>query len=86
MDIEGKSRVVVEPFRIEVLGGQFLVKELLVGQGEDQAGVNNTLHLSSPDRWLVMVVEGADPPVDALTIIDDELEFQSVALGIFETE
>ena len=86
MDFEGKERIAVDPFRIEVLGGKFVVKEFLTDATNDQGKIRELIKQMAPDRWLVMVVDGVEPPLDALTIIDDELEFQNVALGSFEPE
>ena len=86
MDFEGKERISVDPFQIEVLGGKFMVKEFLTDAANDQGKIRDLIGQMAPDRWLVMVVDGVDPPLDALTIIDDELEFQNVALGSFEPE
>ena len=86
MDFEGKDRISVDPFQIEVLGGKFVVKEFLTDAANGQGEIRDLVMQMAPDRWLVMVVDGADPPLDALTIIDDQLEFQNVALGSFEPE
>ena len=86
MDFEDKNRIAVDPFQIDVLGGKFVVRELLTDAENDQEKIRDLIMQMAPDRWLVMVVDEAEPPLDALTIIDDELEFQSVALGSFEPE
>ena len=86
MDLEGKERISVDPFQIEVLGGKFMVKEFLTDAVNDQGKIRDLVMQMAPDRWLVMVVDGSEPPLDALTIIDDQLEFQNVALGSFDPE
>ncbi len=86
MEFEDKNRITVDPFRIDVLGGKFAVQEFLTDAENDQGKIRELIKQMAPDRWLVMVVDGAEPPLDALTIIDDELEFQTIALGSFEPE
>ena len=77
----------MEPFTIQVLGGQFTVEKIVPqpGQNEDDAG--RAMRELPPERWFVVLDEPPDgDPVDALALIDDDLEFQTLATGTFKGE
>ncbi len=77
----------MQPFTIKVLGGSFTVQEI---SPQDEASEQETVDLMmtiSPDRWFVILDENpGGESRDALALIDDELQFQSLAVGNFEGE
>ena len=86
MDPEDKNRITVEPFKLQVLGGEFTVQELVLQDDQDQAEFQASLMDIPSDRWFVMLAEGEENTQDTLAIIDDNFEFQIYAVGSFENE
>ena len=77
----------MEPFTIEVLGGTFTVDRVVPQPGQPEEEVLHRMHGVPPERWFVILDEPVDAePVDALALIDDDLEFQTLATGSFTGE
>lgn len=84
-DFGGKTPVTIEPFTVQVLGGWFTVKGLLLDQHQDSQGILDHIRSMPADRWFVMLSDAEENSWDVLAIIDDQFEFQSVALGTLES-
>ncbi len=71
----------VPSFQIKVLGGGFKITEVMVNEEESTETVTASISTTSEDRWFVMAAEDSESGQDTLAIIDDNMEFQIVALG-----
>jgi len=85
-DFDGKSRHPISGLTVDVLGGRFSVAELLLDGNQEPETAINTIHDISPDRWLVIVSEEQGNSEDILALINDEFEFDSVAIGTLVNE
>ena len=78
---------VMEPFTIQVLGGHFTVEKIVPQKGQSEDEASRAMRDISPERWFVVLDEPLDgEPIDALALIDDDLEFQTLATGTFKGE
>jgi len=77
----------MQPFTIKVLGGQFTVHEVISQDQSNPAEAIGRMLSVPAERWFVVLDERWDgQPRDALALIDDQFEFQTVATGVFEGE
>ncbi len=77
----------MQPFTIRVLGGSFTVQEVLSQNGPSEQETIDLMMTIPPDRWFVILDENpGGESRDALALIDDDLQFQSLAVGNFEGE
>ena len=77
----------MEPFTIAVLGGSFTVERIVPQPGEPEEGPLRLMRELPAERWFVVLHEPEDAkPVDALTLIDEDLNIRSLATGHFTPE
>ena len=74
-------RIPIETFSLPVVGGTFVVAEVLISPGQDARQAIDLIRSQPVERWLVMTAAELDPDADALALINDALECQVVALG-----
>ena len=77
----------MEPFTIRVLGGRFTVTRVVP---EDDRPPMETIEMMlsiAPERWFVILDDPlSGEPRDALALIDDNFQFQTLAVGTFAGE
>lgn len=83
---EGKTLAPVEGVKVEVMGGTFSLSGVLLDSGQDAETVLQVIRETPQDRWFVMLSETAEDEQDVLALIDDQMAFQSVALGTLEND
>jgi hypothetical protein len=71
----------VESFSLPVVGGTFVVAEVVLSPGQDVRQAIDAIRSQPVERWLVMTAADVDPDADALALINDAYECQVVALG-----
>ncbi|MBI4082307.1 MAG: hypothetical protein HY423_06815 [Candidatus Lambdaproteobacteria bacterium] len=79
----------VDPFPLPVLGGAFLVREVVAQPGQGAPAAVAALKASPSDRWFVMAEESEGEARDALAVLDmedDRLEVVIHAKGTFTPE
>jgi hypothetical protein len=77
----------MQPFTIRVLGGQFTVLEIVPRDDRSPAELIDLMLSIPPERWFVVLDEDSEMrPRDALALIDDEFQFQTLAVGTFQGE
>jgi hypothetical protein len=79
-------RIPVEAFSLPVVGGTFVVAEVLIAPGQDARQAVDSIRSQPAERWLVMASTEHDPGADALALINDAYECQVVALGSLRAE
>ena len=80
----GKPLIPVDPIKLEVLGGTFIVRGVFGAPGRDAAAGLGFIRSTPSERWFVILAEGEENSEDILALIDDEFEFQSIAAGSLE--
>ncbi|MEE8397341.1 MAG: hypothetical protein V3S29_14885 [bacterium] len=83
---EGKTLTPVEGVKVEVMGGTFSLSGVLLDSGQDAETVLQVIRETPQDRWFVMLSGAAEDEQDVLALIDDQMAFQSVALGTLESD
>jgi hypothetical protein len=76
----------VDPFPLPVLGGTFLVRDVVALPGQGVPAAVAALKASPADRWFVMAEETEGDARDALAVLDledDHLEVVIHAKGTF---
>lgn len=86
MDETDKMTLNVPGFPVRVLGGTFVVKEIMLGKSESREQVLSLIHATAEDRWFVMVSDDAGGEMDALAMLDDDLEVQIYAHGVLRQD
>lgn len=81
-----KKRVPVDRFKLGVLGGMFTVTEILPEDDQSTEDCLNSIHSIPADRWFVILADSEGTTQDVLALINDEYEFQFVALGTLESD
>jgi hypothetical protein len=71
----------VEEFTLPVVGGRFVVMEVLLAPGQNARQAVDSIRSQPAERWLVMTAAGYETQGDALALINDAYECQVVALG-----
>ena len=71
----------VPPMAIKVLGGTFHVHEIVLHGTDGRDDVIQKIQSVPPDRWFVMASDHPGEKHDALSVIDDGLNFQVYAHG-----
>lgn len=79
--IEDKKRATVEQFRLGILGGTFTVMEVIIEDDQTAEDALNLIQSTASERWFVILADSEGTTQDVLALIDDEYEFQFVALG-----
>ena len=77
----------MQPFTIRVLGGEFTVLEIVRQDDRPPAEIIGMMLSIPPERWFVVLDEDSEMrPRDALALIDDDFQFQTLAVGTFHGE
>jgi len=76
----------IEPMAIKVLGGTFHVQEVVLHGADQKEDVIEKLKGVPADRWFVMASDHPGENHDALSVIDDALNFQVYAHGSLEQD
>lgn len=81
---EDKNSVPVDPIALDVLGGVFTVRKVIVEPGQTKEEVVKFIHDTPTDRWFVILAESEGTTQDVLALIADDYDFQFVGLGTLE--
>lgn len=84
--IEDSDRIAVEPFNLGVLGGTFIVTDVILADGQTQEDAINLIHSTPADRWFVILADSEGTTHDVLALIDDDYEFRFVGLGTLDND
>ena len=86
MEPVDSPRTPVEKFSLPVVGGTFVVAEVMLPPGQNAGQIVDSIRSQPMERWLVMTASENGLQSDALAIINDAFECQVVALGSLRTE
>lgn len=75
----------MQPFTIKILGGRFTIREIVPKEKRSEGELIGNLLSIPAERWFVLQEQsGHEGPQDMLALIDDQLEFRTVAVGTFD--
>ena len=83
--VNQKNLIQVAPFKVEVLGGFFLVDAIQVDPDQKESEIRQLIRETDRDMWFVIVGDSLEQEPDYLSIFDEDLNFRSVAIGTFES-
>jgi hypothetical protein len=75
----------MQPFTIRVMGGHFTIRDILSQRSRSTEEMVGFMLTIPPERWFVTLDQDSDSgSSDALALIDDQFEFQTLATGTFQ--
>jgi len=74
----------MQPFTIRVMGGYFTIRQVQPQPNRPAEEIVAFILTVPPERWFVTLDQDSlGDSGDALALIDDQFEFQTLATGIF---
>ena len=85
-EFEGKKTHAVDDLQVPVSGGLFHVTFLLVDETKGIKGILDMIRDIPAERWFVIMSEDEGTSKDVLSLINDDFEYESIAIGNLNSE